>query len=252
MFLPYDILRLILAGPEVDRTTLLNCSLVNKHFNHAASGVLYRKIVLSPEFFPVLDLRDSANNPVGQFEYAVLQPCSGLLSVSQQYSIIQSSSIPTYAGYVSELVVSGAFLPFALKFWSVLIEFYCAGHLSPRLPPRNPLGSLLSSAVRAYTNLCAITLAPQTFDPGVFSEVLNALKDPARPPLQKLTVNTSCTGESQAHILAQIQGLRELGLQDATRAVLQLLPEWLGKLSATLVALHLRVRERSCAYVGLS
>ena len=98
---------------------------------------------------------------------------------------------------------------------------------------------LLSAAIRAYINLRAITLVPQIFHPGVVTEVLRVLTGPHRPMLHKLTVNTSCTDPS---ILVEIQGLRELGLQDPTRAVLQLLPGWLARLSTMLVEFHLRVR----------
>jgi hypothetical protein len=45
-----------------------------------------------------------------------------------------------------------------------------------------------------------------------------------------------------APVLANIDGLRELGLSNPTRAILNLLPEWLNRLSKSLVALHLTVK----------
>jgi len=49
----------------------------------------------------------------------------------------------------------------------------------------------------------------------------------------------SCT-ESNSAVLAQIDGLHKLTIQDPSRAVLQILPKWLSKLSSSLVELHLR------------
>ena len=59
----YDILCLVFRFLENDQGTLYFCSLVNKVFNLAASKTLFRKIVISPVFRPILDLRrDTANN----------------------------------------------------------------------------------------------------------------------------------------------------------------------------------------------
>lgn len=42
-------------------------------------------------------------------------------------------------------------------------------------------------------------------------------------------------------VLTKIEGLRKLTLADPNRAVLQVLPDWLEKLSKSLVELHLKV-----------
>jgi hypothetical protein len=47
--------------------------------------------------------------------------------------------------------------------------------------------------------------------------------------------------ESSAYVLVTISGLRELELSEPTEIILNLLPEWLGRLSKSLVALHLTV-----------
>jgi hypothetical protein len=44
-----------------------------------------------------------------------------------------------------------------------------------------------------------------------------------------------------AYVLAKISGLRELELSNPTPTILNLLPEWLGRLSKSLVTLHLTV-----------
>jgi hypothetical protein len=94
-------------------------------------------------------------------------------------------------------------------------------------------------AVQLYTNITSVTFTPMTSDPGLFTEALRALGD--RPSLSRLTVNPYCMHECNAHALAKIGGLRELELSDPTKIILNLLPEWLGRLSKSLVALHLTV-----------
>lgn len=61
------------------------------------------------------------------------------------------------------------------------------------------------------------------------------------PQLRELTVNSSCTDEVRAPILVQINELQKLTLRDPSRAILQILPDWLGRLSKSLTELHLRV-----------
>ena len=50
--------------------------------------------------------------------------------------------------------------------------------------------------------------------------------------------------DRNAHVLVTISELRELELLDPTQTILNLLPEWLGRLSKPLVALHLTVNFR--------
>ena len=108
MFIFYDIVSLVLTRPEIDQSTLLSCSLVNSDFHHAASSVLYRRIVLSPTYWIA---GDSADNPVSSIPVQTrnhTQVARGLPWISQQYNVLRSSSLPQYAAFVSELVISGA------------------------------------------------------------------------------------------------------------------------------------------------
>jgi hypothetical protein len=94
-------------------------------------------------------------------------------------------------------------------------------------------------ALRLYTNITSVTLTPMALDPELITEALLALGD--RLSLSRLTVNSSCMDDSNAHVLVTISGLRELELSDPGQTILNLLPEWLGRLSKPLVALHLTV-----------
>jgi hypothetical protein len=94
-------------------------------------------------------------------------------------------------------------------------------------------------AMRLYINITSVTLTPMSLAPGLITEALRALGD--RLSLSRLTVNSSCMEERNAHVLATISGLCELELLDPTQIILNLLPEWLGRLSKSLVALHLTV-----------
>ena len=94
-------------------------------------------------------------------------------------------------------------------------------------------------AVKSYADITSVTLTPMAFNPGIFTGVLHALGD--RPFLSRLTVNQCCMEEPNAHVLAKIGELRELELFSPNQTILNLLPEWLGRLSKSLVALHLTV-----------
>jgi hypothetical protein len=94
-------------------------------------------------------------------------------------------------------------------------------------------------AMKSFTNIISVTLTPKGFCPAWFTGALHALGD--RPSLSRLTVNSSCMNEIDAYIPATIIGLRELELLDPTQTILNLLPEWLGRPSKSLVALHLSV-----------
>lgn len=61
--------------------------------------------------------------------------------------------------------------------------------------------------------------------------------------LRDLTVNASCTDEIRAPILTRIESLEKLTIYNPSRAVLELLPEWLRRLSGTLLGFHLKVRD---------
>jgi hypothetical protein len=113
---------------------------------------------------------------------------------------------------------------------------------SPPFAPHQ-LASLdltLSEALRSYTHITFVTLKPYHNSPDSFTDILRVLKD--RQSLLRLNVNELCMDEHSAPVLANIDGLHQLGLSNPTRAILNLLPEWLNRLSKSLVALHLTVK----------
>ena len=59
--------------------------------------------------------------------------------------------------------------------------------------------------------------------------------------LNAVEANASCFDELRAPNLVKLGNLRKLSLISPGRAILQLLPDWLSRLSETLVELHLRV-----------
>lgn len=54
----YDLLLHVLDHFHDDYGTLYRCSLVNWEFNRAALRLLYSRVVFSPPFRPVLNLKD--------------------------------------------------------------------------------------------------------------------------------------------------------------------------------------------------
>ncbi|KAJ7619456.1 hypothetical protein FB45DRAFT_930844 [Roridomyces roridus] len=101
--------------------------------------------------------------------------------------------------------------------------------------------AMLLDAVKAFENMHTLEILPkdwQTFRvEDLLDGILLELKN--RASLVKLRVNPSCTTEATAPILADIGGLRELALASPSRAILQLLPDWLERLSPSLRELHL-------------
>lgn len=63
----YDLLLRVLAYLRDNYDALYKCSLVCKDFNITASWLLYRRVVLSPPFRPVLNLRDRGALTVSEF-----------------------------------------------------------------------------------------------------------------------------------------------------------------------------------------
>ena len=80
---------------------------------------------------------------------------------------------------------------------------------------------------------------PDCDSPDSLTDVLSVFGD--RPSLLCLNVNTICMDEHNAPVLANIDGLHELELSNPTRVILNILPEWLNRLSKSLVTLHLMV-----------
>ena len=94
--------------------------------------------------------------------------------------------------------------------------------------------------MQSYRNLKAVQISPTTFPTGCFTDTLRALS--MCLSLQRLTVNSSCTDEVGSSALVTIGGLKYLALMDPTRAILNILPDWLSRLSGSLTELHLEVR----------
>jgi len=106
--------------------------------------------------------------------------------------------------------------------------------------PSESLDFISLEALESYTQITSVTLDPHTDDVGSLIDILRVLGN--RPSLMRLNVDSDCIDEHNAPILANIDGLHELGLSNPNRAILNILPEWLGRLSKSLIALHFTVR----------
>lgn len=108
-----------------------------------------------------------------------------------------------------------------------------------RRPPANPLPNCLIAAIPAWRNLVAMTIDPMQAPQDLFAEPLRLLRN--SPELRILKVNTACTDRASALVLSEVVGLGSLTVIDPNRAILDLLPDWLFRLSSTLCELHLLV-----------
>jgi hypothetical protein len=108
-----------------------------------------------------------------------------------------------------------------------------------RRAPINPLANCLITAIPAWRNLVAITIDPMQVLEDLFVEPLRLLQN--SPELRTLKVNATCTTGISAPVLSKIVGLQSLAVIDPNRAILDLLPDWLSRLSGTLRELHLLV-----------
>ena len=63
----YDIIARVMEGCQDDYDLLARCALVSWDFNGAASRMLYSRVVISPPFSPVLNLRDAGSIPVSSY-----------------------------------------------------------------------------------------------------------------------------------------------------------------------------------------
>jgi len=95
----------------------------------------------------------------------------------------------------------------------------------------------------------AMTINPMQAPQDLFVEPLRLLRDSR--DLRTLEVNAACTGSTSAPVLSEIVGLKSLTLIDPNREILNLLPDWLSRLSGTLCELHLLVSLSICRHICL-
>ncbi|KAI0687453.1 hypothetical protein BC835DRAFT_403929 [Cytidiella melzeri] len=106
-------------------------------------------------------------------------------------------------------------------------------------PPYDEFADVLESAVQSWPNLQSVTfMAPATSYSEVFTKFLAML--PNLTHLRHLELNSGCCSETQSSVLAQLRGLERLVIEDPTRAILNVLPDWLSFLRGTLRGLHLK------------
>ncbi|KAF7319059.1 hypothetical protein HMN09_00242100 [Mycena chlorophos] len=129
---------------------------------------------------------------------------------------LESSSLPKYAPYVHTLSIQGLLLP--------------------NIVSAVPVLETILTAIRACANLQTLEVVPDIHPDDYFTAILQHALE--LPSLNTLRVNSSCMSESDCGILLQFTKLRRLELKSPTRAVLNVLPEWLGRLTG-LKELHL-------------
>ncbi|KAF9463355.1 hypothetical protein BDZ94DRAFT_1259156 [Collybia nuda] len=199
--LSYDTLLCVFDTFADNYGTLYQFSLVNWEFNKAASGLLYRRIKLSPPFQRALDLKDRSTLPSRTSMHMFTSACIARNALS-------------------------------------VVQLEIGGYLSIRPQPLNTLSTVLVDAIRLFTNLSSIIFTPVQYHDEVFIQSLVVLKEVEN--LHNLTVNSSCMGELTAPLLSKLEGLCNLTLHGPSRAILNIFPEWLGRMSKTLTGLHLK------------
>ena len=147
-----------------------------------------------------------------------------------------SGLLPRNAEFVHHLEISGKHPTY--YYATPASSQSSPGYIYIRLSARSSFEAKLSNAIRTFRNLDTVNLSPTECQPS-FIGVLSALTHCHK--LRELIVNRSCMDEPTASVLRTIEGLERLTLQHPTRAVLNLLPEWLGRLSTSLNELHLKV-----------
>ncbi|KAI0684576.1 hypothetical protein BC835DRAFT_1389261 [Cytidiella melzeri] len=106
-------------------------------------------------------------------------------------------------------------------------------------PPYDVFADVLESAVRSWPNLQSVTfMAAATSYSGVFTKSLAML--PNLTYLRHLELNSGSCSETQSSVLALLGGLERLVIEDPTRAILNVLPDWLSVLRGTFKGLHLK------------
>lgn len=115
------------------------------------------------------------------------------------------------------------------------------GYVEPRVPYFYTLPTVIGNAIQMFLNLSRITFTPVAYQDDLFVRPLEALNESTS--IRELAVNSACTGEATAPLLVKIEGIHKLTLHGPGRSILNILPEWLGRLSRTLTGLHLRVSD---------
>ncbi|KAF8918376.1 hypothetical protein CPB85DRAFT_1281794 [Mucidula mucida] len=109
------------------------------------------------------------------------------------------------------------------------------GFLSSRAAHADRLASYLLNAVRLFVNLKTCSFCPKKYPPNLFLHSVPELKH-----LTRLSVNSSCTDTDTTAVLVALSNLRSLTIKDASRAVLDVLPDWVSTMVPTLTELHLQ------------
>ncbi|KAH9856164.1 hypothetical protein C2E23DRAFT_882278 [Lenzites betulinus] len=193
--LSYDILVLVLEWLQDDYESLFSCSLVSHACREISATYLYKKVVYSPPSKP---------SPVLD-----LSPKQALDFMK---GIFAPACTPHHVQLVQYLEVSG-FLP---------------GH--PKI--RNRMMEYIETAIKSWPNLQTIVLDPTSYHPSLFTEILPLL--PQLQFLRSLHVNAYGIDQALAPKLTELRNLNSLTLHSPSRALLDLLPRWLGKLQDTL------------------
>lgn len=149
---------------------------------------------------------------------SICNPCSRLVKGCGQFA---SSCLPRNAHHVLRLKIAGRL------------------HSLSSHAALNSLETKLLAAIQSYPNLHVMEISPETAHPHIFNNVLTTLL--TRPFLRQLTINSACIDEIGTSTLITIGNLEKLVLQDPSRAILNVLPCWLSRLSHSLTELHLKV-----------
>ncbi|KAJ6542755.1 hypothetical protein B0H19DRAFT_1171777 [Mycena capillaripes] len=154
----------------------------------------------------------------------------------------RAASTVLYSQVVLQVSHSAFARPRQEKFANALLSSASLPHNAPHVKVLRLGGYLdclletLLPAVKAFQNLQTVEIFPDANHDSLFPPVLLELEN--RPTLVNFRVNAACMDETNAPILVKIGGLRQLGLERPNRTVLQLLPDWLGRLSS-LTEFHL-------------
>jgi hypothetical protein len=127
-----------------------------------------------------------------------------------------------------------------LNFWSTH-TVPTKGYVEPRAPYFYTLPTIIENAIQAFPKLSRVTFTPAAYQGNLFVRSLEALKESTN--LHELAVNSACMGETATPLLAKIEGIHKLTLHGPDRSILNILPDWLGRISRTLTGLHLKVSD---------